>query len=78
MEPILQRYFIDFKKSYEVNTTSSTNEEENKKKESSAFEMFVNYTVFSVDYPGIFTSDIDLLNFVILVGDTIRVSTELV
>lgn len=68
MEPILQRYFNNFKKSFDINITSTLNEEEKRKKESTAFEKFINYTVFSVDYPGVFTSNIDLLDFVSVGG----------
>jgi len=85
MEPILQRYFNNFKKSFDIDTTSS-NDDETKKKDAAAFEKFINYTIFSVDYPGIFTSNIELLDFVSVGGqyDTgidgigIRVNEKLV
>lgn len=68
MEPILLRYFNNFKNTYEIYTGQSDNEDENNKKDSSAFEKFINYVIFSVDYPGVFTSDTDLLDFVSVGG----------
>lgn len=67
MEPILQRYFNTFKKSFDI-TINAESEEETRRKDSSAFEKFINYTMFSLDYPGIFTSNIDLLDFTCVGG----------
>jgi len=67
IDPVLRHYLNNFKKSYEIVTTSQ-NGEENQEKESSAFEKFINYTIFSVDYPGIFTANVDLLDFVTVGG----------
>jgi hypothetical protein len=67
MEPILKAHFNKFKQGFEINTHSA-NPEEVKKLESSAFEKFVNYLIFSLDYPDIFTGNIDLLDFVSVGG----------
>lgn len=62
MEPILKGYFTNFKSTFEINTNSIA------EKEAQAFEKFVNYTLFSLDYPGVFTADLDLLDFVCVGG----------
>jgi cold shock CspA family protein len=67
MEPILKAHFNKFKQAFEIDT-HSPNVEEVKKLESSAFEKFVNYLIFSLDYPDIFTGNIDLLDFVSVGG----------
>ncbi|MEG5019266.1 MULTISPECIES: AIPR family protein [unclassified Microcoleus] len=59
MDIILQSFFNDFKNNFELNTVESdpaTN--------GAAFEKFVNYVLFSLDYPDIFTADAELLDFV--------------
>lgn len=62
MEPILQAQFTNFKNTYEIDTNS------NPDKESQAFERFINYILFSLDYPGVFTGNLDLLDFVSVGG----------
>ena len=62
MEPILRSHFNNFKKTFEIDT------QESPAKESKAFEKFVNYVLFSLDYPEIFTGDTDLLDFVCVGG----------
>lgn len=61
MEPILKSHFANFKNQFEL---APTNVEE----ESKAFEKFVNYILFSLDYPDIFTADVDLLDVVSVGG----------
>lgn len=63
MEPILKAHFTKFKQSFEISTFAPTPEEEIQN-EAAAFEKFVNYVIFSLDYPEIFTADIELLNYV--------------
>jgi len=62
MEPILKRHFNNFKNSFEINTDSLP------EKEAIAFEKFVNYVLFSLDYPDMFTADTELLDFVCVGG----------
>lgn len=62
MEPILKGHFNSFKKSFEIVTN------EDQLKESSAFEKFVNYVIFSLDYPEIFTANAELLEFICVGG----------
>lgn len=67
MEPILKSHFSKFKNSFEIDTTDS-NVVQQQKNESETFERFVNYVIFSMDYPEIFTGDTDLLDFVCVGG----------
>jgi hypothetical protein len=67
MEPILKAHFNNFKKSFEISTNAKTPKEE-QLKESAAFEKFVNYVMFSLDYPEIFTANAELLDFVCVGG----------
>jgi len=62
MEPILKSHFNNFKKSFEIETGGIS------EKEAMAFEKFVNYVIFSLDYPNIFTADSELLDFVSVGG----------
>lgn len=62
MEPILKSHFNNFKKTFEIETNAQPD------KESKAFEKFVNYVLFSLDYPEIFTGDSELLDFVCVGG----------
>lgn len=62
MEPILKSHFNRFKSSFSI----ETNEESNK--EANAFEMFVNYVLFSRDDPDVFTGRSDLIDFVCVGG----------
>ena len=67
MEPVLKAYLNNFKKSFDINTTSPTGVID-PLRESNAFERFVNYVLFSLDFPDIFTADIELLDFVCVGG----------
>jgi hypothetical protein len=67
MEPILKAHFSKFKQAFEI-STESKNAEEQQRKESDAFEKFVNYVLFSLDYPEIFTGDEELLDVTCLGG----------
>lgn len=67
MEPILKGYYNRFKESFEIETKDS-NEQKQKQKESAAFEKFINYTMFSIDDPDAFVSDIDMLDAVCVGG----------
>lgn len=62
MEPILKSHFNGFKKSFEIETGGIV------EKESAAFEKFINYVLFSRDYPDIFIADVELLDFVSVGG----------
>lgn len=62
MELILKSHFNKFKKSLEIETGDDP------KKESRAFEQFVNYVLFSLDYPDMFTANAELLDFVSVGG----------
>ncbi|MFB2838719.1 AIPR family protein [Floridanema evergladense] len=67
MELILKAHFNKFKRTFEIDT-SDTSPEKEQGKEASAFEKFVNYVLFSLDYPEIFTADAELLDFVCVGG----------
>jgi cold shock CspA family protein len=67
MDPILKHYFNSFKESFEI-VINGASPHEDKLKESKAFEKFVNYVLFSVDYPDIFTGNLDLLDFICVGG----------
>lgn len=67
MDPILKHHFNSFKTSFEINCEGKT-PEETKLKESKAFEKFVNYVLFSLDFPEVFTADVDLLDYVCVGG----------
>lgn len=60
---ILKSHFNNFKETFEIVTTG-TSGKETTDKEGKAFEKFVNYVLFSSDYPGIFTGNTELLDFV--------------
>jgi hypothetical protein len=62
MEPILKSHFVKFKADFEIETGDDP------QKEASAFERFVNYVLFSIDYPDVFTADAELLEFVSVGG----------
>ncbi len=62
MEPILKAHFNSFKNQFEIITAGDIH------KDSQAFEKFVNYILFSSDYPEIFTANIELLDFVSVGG----------
>ena len=62
MEPILKSHFLKFKKDFEIDTKEDA--QENAK----AFERFVNYVLFSLDDPDVFTSDAELLETVSVGG----------
>jgi cold shock CspA family protein len=49
MDIILKSHFNNFKKSFEMDTTTVSSEE-NREKEAIAFEKFVNYILFSLDH----------------------------
>ena len=63
IDPVLKHHFNNFKTAFEIVTTSDSSGEE-KRKDAKAFEKFVNYVLFSLDYPDIFTADMELLDFV--------------
>lgn len=67
LDPILQHYFKQFKTSFEI-TQAENNPQETKQQEAKAFEKFVNYLLFSIDDPGIFTGNVDLLDFISVGG----------
>lgn len=60
---ILKSHFNNFKETFEIVTTAAS-PQETRNKEAKAFEKFVNYVLFSRDYPDIFTADTELLEFV--------------
>ena len=61
MEPVLNSHFTNFKNIFEISTATQ-------EQEAQAFEKFVNYVLFSLDYPDIFTADSELLDFVCVGG----------
>lgn len=63
MDLVLQSEFNSFKKQFELDTPSV-----DRKAEGAAFEKFVNYILFSLDYPDVFTADAELLDFVCVGG----------
>lgn len=65
MEPILKAHFNRFKSSFELTQNDGN---ENAKRDAEAFEWFVNYIIFSTDYPDIFIGNIDLLDFISVGG----------
>lgn len=67
MNPLLKRHFTNFKQRFDINT-ASPKENERIAMESAAFEKFVNNTIFSLEYPEIFTADYNLLNFISIGG----------
>ncbi|MFH1009176.1 MAG: AIPR family protein [Candidatus Latescibacterota bacterium] len=67
MDPILKHHFNNFKNSFEIVTSGSSPDEE-KAREAKAFEKFVNYMLFSLDYPDVFTGNIELLDFICVGG----------
>lgn len=73
MEPLLKHQFDMFKSSFEIDTATSLsivsgNAQEESRRESAAFEKFVNYIMFSIDDPDIFTADEELLDLVSIGG----------
>ncbi|NIF38537.1 AIPR family protein [Enterobacter sp. Tr-810] len=67
LDPILKHHINKFKSSFELNS-NGRNPQETKVLESQCFERFVNYVMFSIDDPEIFTGDIDLLEFISVGG----------
>lgn len=73
MDPILNSYFLKFKSSFEIDTSSNVltdnkRIEAEKRKNADAFEKFVNYVLFSLDDPDVFTANPDLLESVSVGG----------
>jgi hypothetical protein len=68
MDPILKHHYSNFLESFELRITGSSDEEK-RRCESSFFEKFVNYIIFSLDFPEIFTGNIDLLDYVCMGGN---------
>jgi hypothetical protein len=62
MEPVLKSYFLKFKGEFEIDTGDDS------QKDAGAFERFVNYVVFSIDYPDVFAGDTELLEVVSVGG----------
>ena len=62
MEPILNSHFLNFKKDFEIVTDGDSH------REARAFERFVNYILFSLDYSDVFIADAELLDFVSVGG----------
>jgi hypothetical protein len=71
MEPVLKAHFNNFKKAFEISSSGLDSGVETAE-EARIFERFVNYVLFSMDYPDIFTADPELLDFVSVggAGDT--------
>ena len=67
LDPILKHHINKFKASFELNT-SGKNPQETKILESKCFEKFVNYVMFSIDDPEMFTGDVELLEFISVGG----------
>ena len=67
IDPVLKHHFNNFKTTFEIDITGESPDQE-KRKETEAFEKFVNYVLFSLDYPDIFTADMELLDFVCVGG----------
>ena len=67
MDMVLNSHFNKFKQAFEISTTAGTTEEQ-RLKEADAFEKFVNYVLFSLDYPDVFTANMELLDFVCVGG----------
>ncbi|MDZ7324069.1 AIPR family protein [Kosakonia sacchari] len=67
MDPILKHHINKFKLSFEIDS-NGRNPEETKILESKSFEKFVNYVMFSIDDPEMFTGDIELLEFISVGG----------
>jgi hypothetical protein len=63
MDPILTHHFNNFKTAFEIHI-SGKSPEESKRNEAKAFEKFANYVLFSLDYPEIFTADLELVEFI--------------
>lgn len=67
LDPILKHHINKFKSSFELNTNGK-NPQETKLLESKCFEKFVNYVMFSIDDPEMFTGDVELLEFISVGG----------
>lgn len=67
MEPILKGYFNKFKDSLDIKT-DDPNQAKQQLLEASAFERFINYTLFSIDDPDVFVGNSDLFDFVCIGG----------
>jgi len=67
MDPILKSYFNNFKKSFEVPIATPV-PARGEGNDGDAFERFVNYVLFSLDYPDMFIGDSELLDFVCVGG----------
>jgi cold shock CspA family protein len=68
MNPRLRRHFFNFKQRFEIVIPDQLQEKDKILLESQAFEKFVNFSIFSLDYPDIFTADINLLNVISIGG----------
>jgi hypothetical protein len=67
MDPILKHHYNNFLESFELKIVGSS-EEEKRRQESAFFEKFINYIIFSLDYPELFTGNIDLLDYICMGG----------
>lgn len=67
IDPILRHHINKFKSSFEI-IIEGKSSEETKLLESKSFEKFVNYIIFSIDDPTLFTGDIELLDFISIGG----------
>jgi hypothetical protein len=68
MNPLLKRHFTNFKQRFDITVPTNLKENEKILLESKSFEKFVNNAIFSLEYPEIFTSDSNLLNFISIGG----------
>jgi hypothetical protein len=67
MDPILKHHYNNFLESFELKVVGYS-EGEKIRQESAFFEKFINYIIFSLDYPELFTGNIDLLDYVCMGG----------
>lgn len=68
MNPLLKRHFSNFKDLFGIEIPNNLKPNELALHESSAFEKFVNNTIFSLEYPEIYAGEISQLNHISIGG----------
>jgi len=68
MNPRLKKHFYNFKQRFEIEIPENYTDKQKTDLEASAFEKFVNFLIFSIDYPDVFSGEVNLLNTISVGG----------
>lgn len=68
MNPRLKKHFYNFKQRFEIEIPENLSDKQKQDAEASAFEKFINFLIFSIDYPDVFSGEVNLLNTISVGG----------